>query len=576
MKQNARHNTTPRLSTSLLVTASLIGAGFMAPQAFAEQSKPKLVVQITVDGLRADLIERYKHNFSDGGFRYLMDEGVYYKNAHYQHANTETIVGHVSLATGAPPAVHGMVGNVWFDRGLDRLVYNVEDPNYSMLATGAGVDKSTEIDPTQKAAAGDGRSPEPIMSTTFSDELVISNNGQSRVFSVSVKDRGAISLAGHSGKAFWFSKAQSEFVTSNYYYDSNPMWVDRWNEKAIPTRYSGQRWELTLPKEEYSLQERVQDQKVDLGGFARTFPHPYGPASYKYYSTMLTVSPAGDEITADFAKTLMAQEKLGTGEATDYLAISFSSNDYVVHLYGASSLETEDNLIRLDKTLADLFKHIDNSVGLDNTLIVLSADHGVPEAAPTLNTLGFRQPFYFNKDNLLTETLMSKLKSQFGLGEDVIKLYAQPYIYLDHELIAEKKVSLSDVQKLIVQEVMKVEGVAAAVTSEDIANNRVADSRVNQLIRNNYHPLRSGDVYMVFGPRTYINDMDGLTIASTHGSPWRYDTHVPIIFAGNKLEAKTVTRPVTPYDIAPTLSGYLNVSTPSGATGDMLEEVVKH
>ncbi len=346
-----------------------------------------------------------------------MDQGVYYKNANYEHANTETIVGHVSLATGAPPAVHGMVGNVWFDRGLDRLVYNVEDPNYSMLTSGAGVDKSTEIDPTQKAAAGDGRSPEPILSTTFSDELVISNNGQSRVFSVSVKDRGAISLAGHGGKAFWFSKAQSQFVTSDYYYDTNPFWVDRWNEKAIPAKYSGKRWELSLPKDQYSLQENNKEHKVDLGGFARTFPHPYGPASYKYYSTMLTVSPAGDEITADFAKTLLAQEKLGSGNATDYLAISFSSNDYVVHLYGASSLETEDNLIRLDKTLGDLFKYVDDSIGLENTLIVLSADHGVPEASPTVNTLGFRQPFYFNKDALLTDALMTRLKKRIWSGK---------------------------------------------------------------------------------------------------------------------------------------------------------------
>lgn len=562
-----------KFSKSIVTASLLVALCFNVSATLATESKPNLVLQITVDGLRADLIERYKHNFSENGFKYLMDQGVYYKNANYQHANTETIVGHVSLATGAPPSVHGMVGNVWFDRSLDRLVYNVEDPNYSMLTSGAGVDKSTEIDPTQKAAAGDGRSPEPILSTTFSDELVISNNGQSRVFSVSVKDRGAISLAGHGGKAFWFSKAQSQFVTSDYYYDTNPFWVDRWNEKAIPAKYSGQRWELSLPKDQYSLQENNKDHKVDLGGFARTFPHPYGPASYKYYSTMLTVSPAGDEITADFAKTLLAQEKLGSGDATDYLAISFSSNDYVVHLYGASSLETEDNLVRLDKTLADLFKYVDDSIGLENTLIVLSADHGVPEASPTVNTLGFRQPFYFNKDALLTDALMTRLKNEFGLEKDVIKLYAQPYIYLDHELIAAKKVSLRDVQKVIAEEVMKVKGVATAVTSEDIANNRVADSRVNELIRNNYHPLRSGDVYMVFGPRTYINNMDGLTIASTHGSPWRYDTHVPVIFAGHNLKPQTVTRPVTPYDIAPTLSGYLDVSAPSGATGVLLEEV---
>lgn len=193
--------------------------------------KPDLVLQITVDGLRADLIERYKHNFGEGGFRYLMDDGTYYTNANYQHGNTETIVGHVSLATGAPPSVHGMVGNVWYDRSEERLVYNVEDGNYTMLTSGAGVDKATEIDPTQKAAQGDGRSPEPILSTTFGDELMISNSGKSKVFGVSVKDRGAISLAGHSGKAFWFSKAQSEFVTSDYYYDEYPDWVSRWNEK---------------------------------------------------------------------------------------------------------------------------------------------------------------------------------------------------------------------------------------------------------------------------------------------------------------------------------------------------------
>ncbi|MGR5176534.1 alkaline phosphatase family protein [Vibrio parahaemolyticus] len=540
----------------------------------ADEHKPDLVLQITIDGLRADLIERYRHNFGDGGFRYLMDEGVYYKNAHYQHANTETIVGHVSLATGAPPSVHGMVGNVWFDRALDRLVYNVEDPNYSMLSSGAGVDKSTEIDPTQRTATGDGRSPEPILSTTFADELVISNNGQSRVFSVSVKDRGAISLAGQGGKAFWFSKAQSDFVTSNYYYNDTPEWVTLWNQKDMPAKYSGQRWELSLPQSEYTLREQTQDHKVNMGGFARTFPHPYGPASYKYYSTMLTISPAGDEITADFAKNLLDREKLGKGDATDFLAISFSSNDYVIHLYGAASLETEDNLIRLDKTLADLFQHVDKAVGLDNTLIVLSADHGVPEAAPTLNALGFRQPFYFSQEALLSDRLMTRLKTEFGLDKSVFKLYAQPYIYLDHDMIQQKGLSLSSVQKLIADEVMKVKGVAAAVTSEDIANNRVADSRVNQMIRNNYHPARSGDIYLVFGPRTYINDMEGLTIASTHGSPWRYDTHVPVIFAGNKLEGQAVTRPVTPYDIAPTLSGYLNINAPSGATGEQLKEVI--
>ncbi|MGF1748941.1 alkaline phosphatase family protein [Vibrio cionasavignyae] len=554
--------------TTIITTAALASFTLHAAQS------PKLVVQITVDGLRADLIERFKDNFGEGGFRYLMDEGVYYTNANYQHANTETIVGHVSLATGAPPSVHGMVGNVWFDRNLNRLVYNVEDPNYAMLTQGSGVNKATEIDPTQKTAQGDGRSPAPILSSTFSDELTIASSGQSQVYSVSVKDRGAISLAGHAGKAFWFSKAQSEFVTSDYYYDETPAWVTKWNEKSFPDRYSGKKWQLSLDKEAYSVIEHNQDHKVELAGFQRTFPHPYGPASFQYYSTMLTVSPAGDEITADFANTLIAEKKLGQGNSTDFLAVSFSSNDYVIHLYGPSSLETEDNLIRLDRTLATMFESIDKSVGLDNTLIVLSADHGVPEASPTTNQLGLKQPFYFQKDALWQSGLEARLKAEFGLNKDVIKLYAQPYIYLDHVMIKEKKLDLAKVQKAVAEEVVKITGISSAVTSNDIATNRVADTRVNQLIRNNYHPSRSGDVYLVFDQRTYINDMDGLTIASTHGSPWRFDTHVPVIFAGNQLKAQTVNRAVTPYDIAPTLSNYLGISTPSGATGDVLIEVV--
>ncbi|MEH0688158.1 alkaline phosphatase family protein [Vibrio cholerae] len=553
-------------------SALLISAPLMV---VAQEAKPKLVLQVTVDGLRGDLLDRYKHNFGEGGFRYLMDQGTHFTNAHYQHGNTETIVGHVSLATGAPPSVHGMVGNVWYDRQLERLVYNVEDANYSMLSAGAGVDKSTEIDPTQKTALQDGRSPEPILATTFSDELTVSSNGQAKVFSVSIKDRGAISLAGHTGKAFWFSKSQSEFVTSDYYYDQYPNWVSRWNEKQIPNQYSGQRWELSLERDQYTLDEISQENKLDLAGFARTFPHPYGPSSFKYFSTMLTVSPAGDEITGDFAQTLLRQERLGQSNFTDYLAVSFSSNDYVVHLYGPDSLETEDNLIRLDRTLAKLFKTVDDHIGLENTLIVLSADHGVPEVSPNASQLGFRQASYFDVNNIINDNVLARLKNQFGLGKDAVRLYAQPYIYLDHDVIAKKKVALADVQTAIAEEVRKVEGVAYAVTSSDVAANRLPNTRVFDMVKNNYHPDRSGDVYLVFAPRTYINDMDGLTIASTHGSPWRYDTHVPVIFAGHQVPAQVVNRDVTPYDIAPTLSNYLGITLPSGATGHVLSEVKK-
>ncbi|WP_144213243.1 alkaline phosphatase family protein [Shewanella donghaensis] len=563
-----------KLSLSLCTVACVISASTSLSVLSAEKA-PKLVLQITVDGLRGDLLDRYKHNFGDDGFNYLLNKGTHYTNAHYQHSNTETIVGHVSLATGTTPSVHGMVGNVWYDRSLDRLVYNVEDENYHMLSAGAGIDKSTEIDPTQKTALMDGRSPIPMLSTTFSDELMLATNGQAKVYSVSIKDRGAISLAGHMGKAFWFSKAQGEFATSNYYFDEYPQWVNDWNDRKMPQQYADKNWQLSLAKQDYTLVDSSASHKIDLAGFNNQFPHPYGAGDSKYFTTKLTLSPAGDEITADFAKTLLTKETLGQDKHTDFLAVSFSSNDYVVHMFGSNSLETEDNLLHLDKTLAGLFKHVDKQVGLENTLIVLSADHGVPETAPHVHDIGYQDAGYFEVDNLLSQGVKKRLKQEFGLGDDAISLFSDPYIYLNRELIAKKNLSLADVQAAIAQEVMKVKGVEMAITSTDIESNRVPNSRVGQLVINNHHPQRSGDVYIVFAPRKYINDLEGLVIASKHGSPWRYDTHVPIIFAGYNIKGQRIDREVTPYDIAPTLSNKLRITLPSGATGLVLEEVSK-
>ena len=202
-----------------------------------------------------------------------MEDGVNYTNAHYQHANTETIVGHASLATGTVPAAHGMVGNVWFDRELDRLVYNIEDPQYHLLTAGADVDRQTEIDPTQKAAKVDGRSPNNILTSTLSDELAIHFAGRSKIFAVSIKDRGAVSLAGHAGKAFWFSKASGEFVTSNYYYERYPAWVKGWNARNPASSYAGKSWELMHPKSNYLFGDADdRDYETDLAGFGRVVP----------------------------------------------------------------------------------------------------------------------------------------------------------------------------------------------------------------------------------------------------------------------------------------------------------------
>ena len=325
---------------------------------------PRLILQITVDQLRGDLPARYFDRFGNGGFRYLWEQGAVYTDAYHNHANNETIVGHTTLATGATPAAHGMIGNTWLDRETGETVYNIEDARFPLLTAGAGVDEETEIDPTQRAARSEGRSPSAILVSTFSDELAAYTSGQAKVFAVSVKDRGAVSMAGHAGKAFWFSKANGQFVTSSYYFERYPDWVNEWNKQSLTSRYGDTQWQLLNPQNTYLFGDSDdRPWETDLAGFGRTFPHPWGSADSKYYTTLLTVSPAGDELTLDFAKALIENELLGDDDVPDYLGVSFSSTDYVGHLFGPSSLEAEDNILRLDRILGELLAYADRAVG---------------------------------------------------------------------------------------------------------------------------------------------------------------------------------------------------------------------
>jgi len=534
---------------------------------------PRLVLQITVDALRGDLPTRYYDRLGENGFRYLWEKGTVYTDAHHAHANTETIVGHTTLATGAHPATHGMIGNVWFDRTENRTKYNIEDDRYRLLTAGAGVDKDAEIDSTQKAAKSDGRSPSAIMVTTTGDELAISTAGRAKVFAVSIKDRGAVSIAGHAGKAFWFSKASAEFVTSNYYYDAYPAWVDEWNAKKLAAAYSGKLWNLMNDKGTYLFGDADDKEwETDLAGFGRVFPHPFGKSDSKYFTTLLTISPAGDELTLDFAKALITNEKLGADDVPDFLGVSFSSTDYVGHIFGPSSLETEDNLLHLDRTLADLLAFVDKHVGLGNTLIVLSADHGGPEVPGYLNELGI-DAGYSMPENWDKEPAFMTLKKQFGIDKELISGYNHPYVYLNHETILQHKLDQHRVEQAVAAELLRFEGIAQAVPSSSLREGNLPDTLLNQAILKNFNPNRSGDIYVVFKPHWFINDFDGLEVAATHGSPWRYDTYVPIVFAGMQVPAGHVQRRVLTVDVAPTLAAFLGIKPPSGAAGVPLVEI---
>lgn len=555
-------------------TGFLLCAMGAFPYAANAQSKPKLILQITVDQLRGDMPTRHLTQFGDGGFRYLLEGGIHYNNAHHTHANTETIVGHTTLATGANPAAHGMVGNLWYDHESGRTVYNIEDPDFSILTRGADVDDETEIDPTQRAATSDGRSPRNILTSTFGDELAVNTNGQAKVFGVSIKDRGAVAMAGHAGKAFWFSKAAGEFVTSDYYYDAYPEWVDAWNQRGLPQSFSGLSWELLNPVDTYLFaNSNDKGYKPDFAGFGSTFPHPVGDLDGKYYTTLLTLSPFGDKLTADFAKTLIDAEDLGDDDVTDFLAVSFSVTDYVGHFFGPSSLEAEDNLLQLDRTLADLFAYVDTEVGLENTLIVLSSDHGAPEAPGYLASINMPGA-YVTPDEWNSAPAIERIKKRFGIVGALFEGYDHPYLTLAEDVRDNPDIDRVALETAIADELVAFEGVAYAVPSSRLREGSLPDNALMRAVSNNYHPDRSGDIYIVFQPEWFINDMDGLSVTVTHGSPWRYDTYVPILFAGSGISPRKVSRRVHTIDVALTLSIIAGTRPPSGATGEVLLEVV--
>jgi predicted AlkP superfamily pyrophosphatase or phosphodiesterase len=537
------------------------------------QEQPKLVLQITVDQLRGDLIDRNIAHFGDTGFKRLLQNGIYYTNAHHRHANTETIVGHTTLATGTDPAVHGMVANLWFDRASGKPFYNVQDPDYPLLAM-SGVDQATEIDPTQRAATSDGRSPSSILSSTLSDEIAIANAGVSKIFGVSVKDRGAISMAGHAGTAYWFSKSDGRFVTSSYYMDTYPDWVNAWNDAGHVLSYAYTDWELTDPEQTYRFAAFDDAEwETDFPGFGRTFPHPFGAWDSKYYTTFLTLSPAGDELTASFAKTLIDKEDIGSDDVTDYLSVSFSSTDYVGHIFGPSSLEAEDNLRRLDKTIGQLLDHVDQKIGLEHTLVVLSADHGGAEVPGYLEYLGIPAG-YFTFDDIDKEPAAKALISEFGVAQELISSFSQPYVYLNEQLIADKGLEKADVARALARELQKMPAIAYAISSEDLASAAIAKTSVSDAVLANFHASRSGDVYVVFEPHWFVGDFDGLHVASHHGSPWTYDTHVPVIFSRPGMKASRIPARVETVDLAPTVAAYLRIKAPSGTRGKILDEVV--
>ena len=383
------------------------------------------------------------------------------------------------------------------------------------------------MDPAQKRSRTAGRSPVALLASTFGDELWLHTAGGAKVFGVSGKDRSAIAMAGHVGKAFWYSTDSGDFQTTTYYYDRYPDWVVEWNAKGQAAALAGKAWSLlNRPKTYLLIRQDNRPFETDLKGYRRVFPHPFGTPDDSLFFTRVLVSPEGDRLTADFAKALIAAEDLGQDEVADYLSVSFSGVDAVNHFFGPSSLENEDIVLQLDRILADFLAFIDAKVGLERTLIVLSADHGMPEAPEVLAAEGMHVGRIDPME--LVEIARRVGREDFDLDERFVRAFFRPYLYLDSAIIAEAGLDQETLERAIAEALQFHDGIALAVSMRALPS--LQRTPTLERVRNNHHPLRSGDVYVAQEPYWYLQE--GGPIAVMHGSPWRYDTFVPIIFAG--------------------------------------------
>jgi predicted AlkP superfamily pyrophosphatase or phosphodiesterase len=523
-------------------------------------SQPKLIVQVVVDQFRGDFLAKYQDKFSPNGFNYLTKHGIWYANANHPHANTTTCVGHSSIATGAYPRYHGMVGNSWYDIESNEAVDCVGD------------EKVVTLNFAKVKKTFPGRSPKNLLASTFSDELILSQKG--RAFAVSYKDRAAITMAGHAGIAYWFDKINGGFITSDYYYKEYPRWVSRWNEKRLYETYHGKTWRLSKAKSDYFYQnnEVYNDAYAQFG---KSFPHQFSQQNSPYYFKTLMLSPFSDSLAADFAKQLLINEKLGqSSKKTDYLSVSFSSNDAIGHNFGPNSLEAEENLLALDKTLAQLFNLIDKKVGLDKTLIILSADHGVSDSPEYLASHHIATG-RINIEQFIKESLQAKLKRHFKVNAPLIKYFDNPYVYLNHQAIKANSLSIDEVARFVCLQLNELNGISHAFSFKDIEDNKVNDLFLSNKVWRMDAGKRAGDVYVI--PQPYwsiVKDKNDDKVS--HGSPWTYDSFVPIVFASKQFSAHYVTRKVESIDIAPTLSVMLGIKKPSSSTGQALPELVSY
>ncbi len=520
----------------------------------AEAKPPRLTLFIAVDSMGSDVFLRAKPRFK-GGLDRLIREGAFFPVARYDYAETVTAAGHTTLATGANPWRHGIISNKVLNRSTMKLEPVFHDPNHPVLEAPPGVEDS---------------SPAALNAETLADRLTLFTQGKGKAISIAGKGRAAIAMGGKLGRAYWFSEATGKFVSGTYYVKELPTWVKGFNDKKPADAYFAKEWALLDPPKAYDGEDdRVGES--DWYGLGKKFPHPLngglpqpGPQSY----SALASSAMFNEVEVAFAKAAIEGEGLGKDEVPDLLCVSFSAVDRAFHLWGPYSWEMQDQLARLDRAIADLIAAAEKAAGTGNVLVVLSADHGgsnIPEQWAAAGVDGVRlSPVGLEK------ALDKELQGAKGNGTHFVTAIDETDVYLDQKAIADKKLDLAATRRAAAAFLAKQPGIELAVSRDDLWGPDPSPGYLAAL-RAGFYPDRSGDVLVLTRPFTV---MEVEPAGTSHGTPYAYDSEVPVVLWGKGVRAGYFAGPIRAVDVAPTAAALMEMGEPSMAEGSAREAAI--
>jgi predicted AlkP superfamily pyrophosphatase or phosphodiesterase len=518
---------------------------------------PKLVVGIVVDQMRWDYLYRYQNRFGGGGFKRLMNEGFNCQNTFVPYVPTVTAAGHTCVYTGSVPNIHGIVGNNWFEASQSKLVYCTDDDSVQSVGSTSTAGKM---------------SPRNLFANTMTDELRLATNFRSKVVGIALKDRGAILPAGHSANAaYWYDDANEAFITSSYYMNDLPNWVKTFNNRKLPDSLIAQGWNTLYPANTY-LQSTPDEEPYE--GKYRTpaqnhFPYAFGSGSGAAYWSTVRSMPAGNTLTSLFAEAAIVGEGMGKDEITDFLAVSFSTPDYIGHQFGPNSIENEDDYLRFDKELELFLSFLDKQVGKGQYTVFLTADHAVAHVPGFLQEHHLYNDFNFNT-NAVIRGMNAQLKTAFGY-DTLVRSIINSQVHLNHPLIARRQLNEDSIKQMIVRYLRVQPAVATVFDLQQTATQPIAE-KLKTVISNGYYFGRSGDVQIVFKPTILEGEHSSGT---THGSWNPYDSHIPFLLMGWGIRHGQTYRETYMTDIAATVSAMLHIQMPNGCIGKVVEEALQ-